>query len=691
MIRLYHLKCIHGITESAFGDLLGLIKSAFPEANVPLSFNAAKNIIKDLGLDYQKIHACPNSCMLYWAENKDKQICDNCGVSRWVLQEKKGCAANNDPKKLISKVPANVMRYFPLKPRLQRLFMCKEYSKLMTWHATERIKDGKLRHPGDAEAWKTMDATYPDFSSENRNIRLGVAADGFCPFRTKASHSTWPIVLVNYNLPPWLCMKQENLILSTLISGPDSPSNSIDVYMQPLIAELKELWDIGVETYDAITDQNFNLRAGVLWTISDFPGYAMMSGWSTKGKLACPVCHYETCSEYLKHSRKMCYMNHRRFLDPSHKWRFDKKRFNGQIEMRQPPEPLTGTDIEQLLVGFENQFGEKINRKKKRDNSIPFKKKSIFFDLPYWRHNAHRHNLDVMHIEKNICDKILGTLLNIGGKTKDHLAARLDLQEMGIRKSLHPVKSADGKRLEITASIFDMTDKEKDLFCKVLKNVKLPYGCVSNIGLYVHTHERQVAGYKSHDAHFILHYLLQFAVRKSLKDDVAKPLIKFSAFLRGLWSKVIHLDDVKRLQAEIVDILCEFEIIFPPAFFDIMVHLPVHLCREIEYGGPEHLRCMYAIERYLGKLKNYVRNRSKPEGSIAEGYLADECVTFCSRFLGGEATDFGSCSSNSVEYHIGTRRNKDGKVIQLHDSDWKACHTYILFNCGNQEIESLIE
>ncbi|XP_074323576.1 uncharacterized protein LOC141685328 [Apium graveolens] len=126
MIRLYHLKCVHGITESAFGDLLVLIKDAFPEANVPLSFNAAKNIIKDLGLDYKKIHACPNSCILYWAANKDKQVCDTCGVSRWILQEKKCSAAINDPTKLISKVPANVMRYFPLKPRLQRLFMCKE-------------------------------------------------------------------------------------------------------------------------------------------------------------------------------------------------------------------------------------------------------------------------------------------------------------------------------------------------------------------------------------------------------------------------------------------------------------------------------------------------------------------------------------------------------------------------------------
>ena len=72
------------------------------------------------------------------------------------------------------------------------------------------------------------------------------------------------------------------------------------------------------------------------------------------------------------------------------------------------------------------------------------------------------------------------------------------------------------------------------------------------------------------------------------------------------------------------------------AFFDIMVHLPVHLCKEIEWGGQAHIRCMYSIERYLCKLKSYIRNKSKPEASIAEGYLVEECLIFCSRFLGND-------------------------------------------------------
>ena len=147
----------------------------------------------------------------------------------------------------------------------------------MTWHAVGRAQDGKLRHLAEGAAWKTMNANYPDFSCENRNVSLRVAADGFNPYRMQnLNRSMWPIVLVIYNLPPWLCMKRENLILMTLISGQESPKNSIDVYMQPLIAELKEVWEVDVETYDSSTDQDFVLRARVLWTISDFLGYAIM-------------------------------------------------------------------------------------------------------------------------------------------------------------------------------------------------------------------------------------------------------------------------------------------------------------------------------------------------------------------------------------------------------------------------------
>lgn len=95
------------------------------------------------------------------------------------------------------------------------------------------------------------------------------------------SHSTWPVILIPYNLPPGDCMKKLHLMLSLLVPGPTEPGNNLHIYLQPLIAELKELLEFGINTYDASARENFQMRAAIAWTISDFPGLAAISGWST--------------------------------------------------------------------------------------------------------------------------------------------------------------------------------------------------------------------------------------------------------------------------------------------------------------------------------------------------------------------------------------------------------------------------
>lgn len=89
IVKLYEIKCIHGFSEAAFSDLLRLIKEVFPDVNTPSSFRAAKSMIKDLGLSYEKIHACPKDCMLFWAENEKLDFCKTCGASRWKEIKKK--------------------------------------------------------------------------------------------------------------------------------------------------------------------------------------------------------------------------------------------------------------------------------------------------------------------------------------------------------------------------------------------------------------------------------------------------------------------------------------------------------------------------------------------------------------------------------------------------------------------------
>ena len=66
--------------------------------------------------------------------------------------------------------------------------------------------------------------------------------------------------------------------MSLLIPGPNVPGKDIDVFLRPLIDELKELWNVGVETYDASTQNSFRLHAVVLWTINDFPAYENLYG-----------------------------------------------------------------------------------------------------------------------------------------------------------------------------------------------------------------------------------------------------------------------------------------------------------------------------------------------------------------------------------------------------------------------------
>ena len=173
-----------------------------------------------------------------------------------------------------------------------------------------------------------------------------MAADGFNPFRTmNTQHSTWPIILIPYNVPPWLCMKPSNFILSTLIPGPSSPKAHVDVFMQPLVEELKELWMNGVATYDVDRKESFQLHAAIMWTINDFPAYGDISGWSTKGYHACPCCNENKDSQYLRGSRKICYMGHRRFLPAEHHFRKQSSSFNGQPDHRPSPKRLSNTTI----------------------------------------------------------------------------------------------------------------------------------------------------------------------------------------------------------------------------------------------------------------------------------------------------------------------------------------------------------
>ena len=215
-----------------------------------------------------------------------------------------------------------------------------------------------------------------------------------------------------------------------------------------------------------------------------------------------------------------------------------------------------------------------------------------------------------MHIEKNICDNTLGTLLNIEGKTKDTAKARKDLCHMGIRKDLH--LQTTGTIISLPHAKYTLSKAEKTSFCEWLKCVKFPDGYASNISQCVNTKKGKILGMKSHDCHVLLQRLLPVAIRGYLSTDIRIALTELYLFFKELCSRTLKLDVLNRMKDDIVVILCKLEMIFPSAFFDIMVHLAVHLPRKAELVRPVQFRWIYPIERFSGKLKRLVRNRAHP-------------------------------------------------------------------------------
>ena len=142
------------------------------------------------------------------------------------------------------------------------------------------------------------------------------------------------------------------------------------------------------------------------------------------------------------------------------------------------------------------------------------------------------------------------------------------------------------------------------------------------------------------------------------------------------------------------------EQVFQPSFFDVMMHLLIHLAYEAKVASPVQYRWIYPIERYLRTLKGYVRNKAHPEGSITEGYISEECMTFCSWYLHDMDIKFNRPERNAdtsqneatsgLSVFASVNRNRQNYTFEtLNKSELQMAHHYILTNC--EEIAPWIE
>jgi hypothetical protein len=682
VVKLLHIKSFYRITNVAFTAMMKLLSLAFPHCSLPASYNEAKNFLSSLGLGYTAIHVCPNNCILFRRQYEKLDQCPVCEASRW-----KDTNGNK-------RIPEKVLRHFPIIPRLRRMFSKKELAEDAQWHLRKRRPvNGEMNHPADGEAWKDFDRTFPEFASDPRNLRLGLATDGFNPFsQLSSSHSMWPVFLVPYNLPPWECVEQSNLMMALLIPGPSSPAKDFDVFLEPLIEELIQLWE-GVLTFDASSGAQFKLHAAVLWCIHDYPALATLSGRVTKGYYACARCDKNPCSIRIKN--KICYIGHHRFLGND-----DPLRANAQFRAQPHREKPGQFTTEELLQQLDNvkdvRPGISRSRKRKRVEGQCWKLRSSLFDLPYWTSLKIPHNLDVMHIEKNICEALLATLLNISGKTKDTLNARIDLEELDIMPQLQ--LQLDGDQYVMPKAPYALSKEKQKKFCEFIQAVKFPDRYAASLARCIAEDGCKLTRLKTHDCHILLQRILPAALRGLVAKPIYEAVADLGLFFRKLCCKRLKLKDLEILRDKIPQILCKLENIFPPAFFDVMVHLAVHLPDDAILRGPVQYGWMYPVERRLCKLKSFVRNRARPEGSIAEAYIANECLTYCSRYFGDDVDtrfnqdrDKETVCTRGVTYDVFKHgAHFIGKpLLKFEEDNYEHMVWYVLNNCP--EIEPYIK
>jgi len=379
-LLLLNCFAVFGVSNAFVTELLQLLRILLPSDNhLPTSHYEAQKYVGKLGLSYNIIHACRNGCCLFRKELQDAESCPKCNAPRYKSQS--------------SRIPSKILRHFPLIPRLKRMYRCKKLAELNKWHA-DRVKEGSnVDCVPDSKAWKHIESLDPDFTAEPRNIRLGMALDGVNPFGNQSlSHSTWPVLLLNYNLPAWLVTKPFFIMLSLLIPGKESvTSENIDVYLAPLIEELLELWE-GVPAIDVSEEpprQHFKLRSLLLWCIHDFPAYGLTSGQVTKGYRGCTECGPNVTTRRSRALGKNVYLGHRRYLSRSHPYRRLRQAFDGQQEYRPPPQTLTGSNIKDFArerISFlQASQGRRGAGEEDPIHRTGVKRLSALYMLPYWQ------------------------------------------------------------------------------------------------------------------------------------------------------------------------------------------------------------------------------------------------------------------------------------------------------------------
>jgi len=154
-----------------------------------------------------------------------------------------------------------------------------------------------------------------------------------------------------------------------------------------------------------------------------------------------------------------------------------------------------------------------------------------------------------------------------------------------------------GKKIFLPPTPHTLSKKEKEILCHVLFTLKVSDGYSSNPRNNVSMKHLKIYSMKAHDFHVLMQQILPVALCHVLPKAVRNTICRICFTYRRICAKMVDPTDIDNLQDDVVETLCLLEKYSPPSFFDIMIHLTVHLVRELRYCGPVAYRWMYPFER----------------------------------------------------------------------------------------------
>jgi hypothetical protein len=230
----------------------------------------------------------------------------------------------------------------------------------------------------------------------------------------------------------------------------------------------------------------------------------------------------------------------------------------------------------QIVYGKKNPDGTIRDRSTPPIEGVPFKKQSIFFRyLPYWLELAVLHAIDVMHVQKNVFESLIGTLMDTA-KSKDGLKARRDMEQLKVKPELHPLHQENGKYTLAVACYNIYIEERIDLLTSV-REIKVPTGFLANLKKLVSMKDLSFHYCKAHDCHMMLTVYLPIITRVIKPEFLKMAITRLCYFFSKISQKTFRKEELRDLHDFVVETQIQLEMCLPSSFFDIMEHLMIHM------------------------------------------------------------------------------------------------------------------